>query len=168
MKAIVIWFLTVLHFSFCSCFALDISEQSITDTVRANEWMQQARELAEKSEFDSSIFYCEKAVDIYQQLSEQSDDSVMCQKLVESLAELGKIYQKQKDFEKALDHLNQALQIALQSFGQHHFFTANIYQKVGNVYSNMGETEKAFEHFETSLSIDRHLFGDHYSPFRSL
>ncbi|RUM44313.1 MAG: hypothetical protein DSY46_05935, partial [Hydrogenimonas sp.] len=69
------------------------------------------------------------------------------------LNDYGGIYYKLGDYDKALEHLNRALQIRLATLGKNHPDTAVSYNNIGLVWDSKGEYNKALEFDNQALQI---------------
>ena len=74
---------------------------------------------------------------------------------------MGIVFRKQGDYEKALFHYQNALDIQIKSLGGAHVSSASTRVNIASVYQSLGDYEKA--HFEYNM---RSLFSKRPSALR--
>ena len=66
---------------------------------------------------------------------------------------MGGIYEDNKDFDKALDNLQRALEIQLKILPSNHFRIAATHNNIGGIYLGKCDYKTALQNFETALDI---------------
>ena len=116
------------------------------DTSFADVFVKKAKAFQQKSQYDSSISYFEKAKVLYEQ-------SRAWDKYVRSLTKIGENLIKKGDFEKASSVLNDALHIGLQELGEKHLTLTETHLHLGHLHRFKGNLDKALELSREALSI---------------
>jgi tetratricopeptide (TPR) repeat protein len=80
------------------------------------------------------------------------NDGVLLSSLACTIDELGEPY-------KALTHLEQALSISLQAYGEGHPGVASILLNLGAAWRTLGQPAKAIDYYQQALSIDQSVYG---------
>lgn len=75
---------------------------------------------------------------------------------------IGIVYRKLGDYDKALEYHNKALEIQKAVFGENHPYTASSYVNIGAVYGNLGDNDKALEYNFKALEIFKAVLGEKY------
>ena len=76
-----------------------------------------------------------------------------------SYKEIGSVYWKHGDYEKAFEYDFKALTIQKQTLGMEHLDTARSYNDIGTVYDNQGNYGKSLEYLLTAASIKEKILG---------
>ena len=76
-----------------------------------------------------------------------------------SYNKIGVVYEKQGEFDKALEFHKKALDICEKVLGREHPDTATSYNNIGNVYYSNGEYDKALEFHKKTLEIREKVLG---------
>ncbi len=126
---------------------------SITDTTLAHQYFAKAEQLAAGAKYDSSSFYYEKAITLY----EKNGKSLQ---VAQTYHNLGNLFMGKNDTEQALSYFNRALVIRLQSLGAEHLEVAKSYNNIGVAYQLKGDDEKALASHEKSLMIKLNALGE--------
>lgn len=107
-----------------------------------------------KGDFESSIKYFFKSVDLKKQMNYEQKS------IANTLMNIGVIYRKMWDYEKAIDLLNQAQQVYENS--RDTLKTAITLLNKGNVYADLGDNQQAFEQYKQSANL-MELTADEYN-----
>lgn len=75
------------------------------------------------------------------------------EKTATSYNEIGVVYNKKGDYDKALEYSKKALEIREKSLGTEHPDTATSYNNIGAVYKALGDYDKALEYYFKALEI---------------
>ena len=129
--------------------------QELADTTRANQYSANAKDFAEKAQYDSAIVYLQKAGIIYEK-SEQWESYVRC------LNKIGGNYWQKGEFDNALEWLGQAKGIGLQRLGEKHPEVASSYHSIGAVYWRKGKYDQALEYLKKGLDIRLATLGEQH------
>ncbi len=70
-----------------------------------------------------------------------------------SYSNIGAVYEKQGNNDKALYFLESSLRIRLSLFGEEHPDIVSCFKKIGDIYNKKGNFGKAVEYHKKSLSI---------------
>ena len=73
--------------------------------------------------------------------------------------EIGLVYYKQGDYEKALEYYRKALVIKEKQLGNNHPSTSITYNNIGLVYKKQGDYKKALEYYRKALAIREKVLG---------
>ena len=73
---------------------------------------------------------------------------------------IGNVYRKLGDYDKALEYHNKALEIKKAVLGEKHRDTADSYNNIGNVYSELKDYDKALEYYIKALKIRKDVLGE--------
>jgi len=82
--------------------------------------------------------------------------------IASSLNNIGVIYQYKKDYPKALEYYNQALEIRMKVLPENHQDQAASYTNIGETYEFLGEYQLALEHAQKALIIYQTIFDNNY------
>ncbi|MBN2012463.1 CHAT domain-containing protein [candidate division KSB1 bacterium] len=136
-------------------------DNSKSDTLQANIYCQMADQFAQQTVFDSSIYYMEKAADIYKRLCDRYDESYLWAKYVHIMNRIGDNMRFQGKYDEAMDnYLKQALHIGLDKLGEDDPVIARIYNNMGIIYSSKGYYDKSLEYHEKALSLKIKVLGE--------
>lgn len=141
------------------CFSQMDSTAMRADTTLANQYVDKAKTLAAKAQFDSSTSYYEKACQIYEQAAAQSADSSLWQKYLSSLTNIGVNHYRKGNYQQSLEQLQQALALGLEKFGEKHVAVVNIYSQLGIVHYYQGNYGKALDYQHQALATRLEIFG---------
>ncbi|BBI18208.1 tetratricopeptide repeat protein [Neochlamydia sp. S13] len=75
---------------------------------------------------------------------------------------LGIIYAKKGNLDKAAKHVQQALDIAQNSVDKSNLNIASYHSNLGSIYQEQGNLAKAIEHLQKALDIKRELLGENH------
>ena len=123
------------------------------DTSLAAEYMQQALQLHDSSEYKQAIHYYRRAADIY-----ESGD--YWKAYVKTLNHIADNYITLSAYDKALAHLDTALSAGIRHLGASHPEVANAYDYTGLCYENKGDPGTALRHFHQALNIRLRVYSD--------
>jgi tetratricopeptide (TPR) repeat protein len=73
---------------------------------------------------------------------------------------LGLLYHKKEDYNKALDYYEKILAMEIKKKGKHTIDVADILNNIGGVYYSKEDYVKALEYYEKSLEIMTKLKGN--------
>lgn len=132
------------------------------DTTLASQYFAQAAELRGKAQYDSSLYYFEKASVIFEKIATQYDDTKTWERYIECLGKVNSILQIQGKYDMAMEFLKRALEIGLNKLGENHVQIAKIYLEVGVVYSYKLDFEKAFEYYNKAFKMITELIGENH------
>jgi tetratricopeptide (TPR) repeat protein len=111
----------------------------------------------EKGDYESSLEWHQKSIEIKKQTLEVNDPSIGY-----SYNSIANVYQKKGDYKRALEYYNQALIIWKKAFGENHLDVAMCLNNMGCVYENEKKYSEALECHQKALAIkNQHLPSDH-------
>ena len=116
------------------------------DTTLADKYFNKAVQLFNNAQYDSSVFYLQKASIIYQ-------NAKVWNKYVECYNWLGYNFYTIGEYNKAMDHLNIAVKIGLLKLGKKHLYIAESYTRIGAVYWIRQQNYKALDYNKKALQI---------------
>lgn len=120
---------------------LKTGEQIKSDTLIANSYKFLGTSFMGMDDFDKSILYYEKSLNLYKKL--KIDESIL-----DLTVNLAICYAESNDFEKAKIYYNQALKYAVKDIDK-----ANLYNDLGFDYGQNGFYEKAIEYVNKALPL---------------
>ncbi|QMU30545.1 CHAT domain-containing protein [Adhaeribacter radiodurans] len=123
------------------------------DPALARKWYNQALNLQEKGDYNSSILLFEKASALYKKHSQWTKQIDCDNEFSHTLFMMGR-------YNEALQTANQTLQESLEKFKGDSTKIVKSYINLGNVLQVKGEFEKALAYQVTALRIRRSIFGD--------
>ena len=141
-----------------------IFAQNYSDTIEAKKYYALSDKYYNDWDLDSSNIYYRKAADVYKQIAENNNDTLMWAKYVRCLYNVSWNLSLQSKFDNSINILDTALIICLKYLGENHKQTAILYSGFGNVYSDKSENDKALEYLYKSLKIKKELFGEKNIP----
>jgi len=100
-----------------------------------------------------------KALQEVEQLCGQIEDQT---KIAECYNEIGMVYHKKAELQKALRYFEQALEIDRAAFGDQHPDVATDLNNLGTAWNELGEHHKAIEYYDQALDIDCAAFGEQH------
>ncbi|HMA75962.1 MAG TPA: sigma 54-interacting transcriptional regulator, partial [Candidatus Krumholzibacteriaceae bacterium] len=140
----------------------------------AKENLKLAKKSFNKCSSFSSILYCQigqariaifegeynKAEDLLARANKEAIDAGF--KRIEALSAefLGEVYYRQRNYEKSLSYLNEALTLALE-IAPRGDIPVEVYRRLGDVYIALGRIEEAEDMLSKALKLCNHL-GDKY------
>jgi CHAT domain-containing protein/Tfp pilus assembly protein PilF len=125
-------------------------------TDLSEQYTLKAEELAGESQFSNSNFYLRKAIPIYKNAGNWM-------KMVECYIKLGNNYKDIDDFKKALEHLDQALNLTLEHLGHKPLSLAKSYIKLAYKYFHQKKDyKKALELYQKALDIEKDVLGENH------
>jgi len=117
---------------------------------------QQAHMYFESHEYD-------KAIEFYTHYIQENETKSQDSNLATSYNMLGKIYEKQGDYKRALEYFLKSLGILKSVHGDNHPLTAVCENNIGLIYDNQGECKKALESYFKALDINKEISGENNS-----
>jgi CHAT domain-containing protein/Tfp pilus assembly protein PilF len=153
--------LVLLQFS-SLCLSQSINTINNPDTLLANKTFDKAKDLYSRAKYDSSKYYLEQASLIYEKAAIQYNEPKMWEKYVSCINNIGNNFRRQGNYDKAMEHLDKALEIALDKFGEENRETANIYNDIGTVYYFKGDFEKTSTFYNKALKIRIKIHGENH------
>ena len=146
--------------TFYAAFSQDIT----ADTILANQYFTYANELLNYQNFDSAVYYLNKAQPLYiKHLGEKSLQNA------DVLDLMGTIANNKFELDKALDYFYLSLAIRKELLGEKNAVVANSYSNIGNVYPYRSEYRMNLEYHLKSLDLRKELFGEkHIDVAKSL
>ena len=81
---------------------------------------------------------------------------------------MANVYNKQGEYEKALEWYEKGLEIQLKTLGPNHPSTAATYFNLGALYANMKDYKTSLENLELALAIYLKSFGPHHPDISSV
>jgi len=133
------------------------------DTTLANKFFARAEELHEKTQYDSSNYYYEKASMIYEITASKYNKLKLWEKYISCINSAFYNFLKQGNYQNArnyLDKLNETLGLGLTKFGEKHLRVADCYDNIGIIYYLKSDYDKAIEYFNKALAIKIELLGE--------
>jgi tetratricopeptide (TPR) repeat protein len=111
----------------------------------------------EKGDYESSLEWHQKSIDIKNQTLKPDDPS-----LAFSYNSIANVYQKKGDYKRGLEYYKKALNIWKKSSGENHLDAAMCLNNMGCIYENERKYSEALECHQKSLAIkNHHLSNDH-------
>ncbi|MEE0895017.1 MAG: tetratricopeptide repeat protein [Bacteroidales bacterium] len=104
--------------------------------------------------FLADYAYYEESIEVNQETNGQNEITAG------SYNNIGIVYHKLGDFDKALEYHFKALKIRKEVLGENHSDTAMSYDNIGIVYSYLGEYDKALEYGFKALEIRKYVLGE--------
>jgi tetratricopeptide (TPR) repeat protein len=97
-------------------------------------------------------------------------DSLRVRKLVgdklteaDTLINIGNLHRKRKEYELAMQHYNESLQIRISAFGRNHSSVADVLMELGNVHSDMSNTQDALARYREGERMGTYCFHSYSS-----
>ena len=139
----------VIFFFWCSTpgWSQNILTDTEYDTTLAQKYFESAIDLAKKGQYDSSNYYFKKTSLIYEKAANQNNEATTWKKYVSCINLLGSNAEEQGKYEKAIEYLNQALEIGLNKLGENHIEISDAYNNLGSVFIRKGDYDRAFENY---------------------
>ncbi len=119
---------------------------TVHDTTLAGKYLLRASELVKDLALDSARVYYEKAAGLYEKEAVQ-DKYIFC------LNNIGIIFSRQGEFERARSHLHHALEIGVARLGKQRIEVANIHNTLSIVHFYKGEYEQALQFSREAVNI---------------
>ncbi len=135
---------------------------SISDTTTAQYFHERGSAFLKQVQYDSAIFYTEKAYLIYEDQALQHRKKSVWQKYISCSLTLSDIYRDLGQYVQSLEYLNKALEIARSELGASSSYTADCYKKVGIVYHYQDQLEKAEENYLQARNVYHGVFGQNH------
>ena len=113
--------------------------------------------------FLATYSYYKEALEVdlrFVQLSEETNGQN--ETTADAYNNIGNVYHKLGDYDKALEYHNKALEIKKDVLGEDHPNTAHSYNNIGNVYRNLGDYDKALEYHFKGLEIKKDVLGENH------
>ncbi|MCU0645122.1 MAG: tetratricopeptide repeat protein, partial [bacterium] len=98
------------------------------------------------AQFDSSIFYFQKAAAKY-----QSDQN--WEEYFKCLITISENFRQKQDYDQALNYLNQANEISSTQVGDQAAHFAQLFNSYGNVYRKKGDLDSSYYYFRRALAL---------------
>ncbi|MCD4734903.1 MAG: CHAT domain-containing protein [Bacteroidales bacterium] len=125
------------------------------DTIVASTYHSLGIQYYNQSNFDSALFYLNKALQINKEILGEKHirvgDNYNC---------IGNLYRKKIEYDLALEYLIKSLQIRTELLGEKHGDVAKSYYDIGIVYNRKFEFDLALEYYFKSLQIQKELPGE--------
>ncbi|MBW8051579.1 MAG: tetratricopeptide repeat protein [Cytophagales bacterium] len=162
---ILIVFIFISVISYSQIEAVRNSDKIRSDTAIANVYFKKADSLSKAAQYDSTIYYYEKAGNIYQKLAAKStvplDKRELDEVYLKCLNNIGNNYRIKGEYNSAIEYLNQAIyyeKIYIYSNtnmenSSRLLEIAKTYLILGVVYLHKGSYVDAISCFNTSLAI---------------
>ncbi|NUN44674.1 tetratricopeptide repeat protein [bacterium] len=130
-------------------------EPLLSDTTQARLWFEEGVSLTEKSRYDSSLIFFERATGIYQR------DSVW-RFYIDGMNYIGDNFRRLGRYDTAFSILTANIDRSIRYLGETDVSTAMAINKMGLWYMDQGDDEKAKNNFNKALWIRKKtLPGDH-------
>ncbi|KAL4495580.1 hypothetical protein ABPG72_014049 [Tetrahymena utriculariae] len=100
-----------------------------------------------------------KGIDILNKIQEDSNN----EDVAVAFSHIGLTYKYKKDYDKAIEYLNESFAITKQIFGENHSEVANTLKNIGNTYLEMEEYDKSIEYLNQCLAIQKQVFGENHA-----
>lgn len=133
---------------------------SLQDTTIALAYFQKAEVFAKASQYDSSNYYFEEAIKVYESLGENYSDEIIWSGIIKCKNEIGWNLMLLGKYDSSLWLLNETLHFAKERFGENSIETARTYNNIGVVFWQQGEYHKAIDAHKKSLSVSLSLLGE--------
>ena len=108
---------------------------------------------------DSSIYYFEKSVELFEKYHPESED------YASSLNNLGSLYYKMGYYKAAEPYFKQALEIKKKALGEEHPDYASSLNNLGRLYSDMGDYKAAEPYYKQALAIYKKALGEEHPDY---
>ncbi|MBC8184564.1 CHAT domain-containing protein [candidate division KSB1 bacterium] len=135
------------------------------DTARANLYFVRGKALSVKADYDSSIYYLEKAKDIYKKAGLKSEDSKIWERYLETFNILVSNLRQKGRLAEAMERLQEALSLVLKRIGDNFLPVAKSYDQLGLIQGQKGKIDDALTYFERSLAIKQQVLGENNKEF---
>ncbi|MBW8051969.1 MAG: tetratricopeptide repeat protein [Cytophagales bacterium] len=112
----------------------------------ANRYFSEADSFSKTFQYDSAIFFYQKASLIYEQLETWEDHVTCYNKIAEN-------YYYKAQYSEAIQQLETGLKTGLERLGKEHNVIAVCYNAFGVIYQHIGQYDKALEYHQQSLQI---------------
>ncbi len=132
------------------------------DTALARAYHTSAEKFFQEAQYDSSIFYYEKAIGIYEKSAKLGNDFNLWVRYVQCCSQLGNNLRLKDKITEALAFLHKTLEIGTDKLGENHPEIASIYENLAAAYANQGGGQSPDEYIEKSLAIRRQAFGENH------
>ncbi|HNF87014.1 MAG TPA: tetratricopeptide repeat protein, partial [bacterium] len=131
------------------------NEPVLSDTTQARWWFEEGVSLTEKSRYDSSLIFFERATGIYQRDS-------LWQFYIDGMNYIGDNFRRLGRYDTAFSILTANIDRSIRYLGETDVSTAMAINKMGLWYMDQGDDEKAKNNFNRALWIRKKtLPGDH-------
>ncbi len=157
MKRYTIIFLSLLFFGLVSNDLIAFNAPP-SDSVRADVYFHKADTFLLFNRHDSSIFFFERAFELFKKGEHWEGMVASKNKISENLCAVFEL-------EEALEVANEALTLSNEYLGENHLERANALSNIGNVYYLTGRHELALEEYNEALRItesvqhdEKHLY----------
>ncbi|MEX2592720.1 MAG: CHAT domain-containing tetratricopeptide repeat protein [Anditalea sp.] len=129
--------------------------QKENNKLLADQYFQKAKQLGDASQFDSSIYYYQKALKVYEMNKDWRG-------FVKSHIGLGACYTWLSRFDMANDYLMNGLKTGIDSLGKMDSVVAETYEAMGFYHGRSGDFEKQLLAHQEALNIGIKVLGtDH-------
>jgi len=124
------------------------------DTTLASEYSQKAANFVKNAQYDSSIYYLEKASLIYKKAAESEDDLQICERYVTCLTKKVENLSKLSKFQDASKLSHELFSFCTNKFPQNHPIIATIYNFLGEIYNKLGKYDDSLKFLNQALVIN--------------
>lgn len=136
----------ILHSHRRVSFSQNNSEIHQTEVLKMKDDFSRGKHFQANAQYDSSTFYFEKARLKYLQ-DQNWTQSIQC------YIQIAENYRRRGEFDRAIELLNEAVNIGNDKIGKDDPVMAQLYNSFGDVYRKTGQVNKAFDFFNRSLSL---------------
>lgn len=148
---------TIAVTSYCCSEKKTYRIKTEQDTIIADYYFNIADSLSHFGQYDSAIFYLEKANIIYQYENKWN-------KYIRCLNNLCRDYNFSGNFVKALECSNLAIKVGLEKLGDNNIEVITAHDYKGFTYDNLGDYDKALELYLVSLAKKQLILPDKNHP----
>src|SRR5204863_313172 len=100
-----------------------------------------------EASYDQAINYFQQSLAAYRRINSYGKHNL---EILDDLADIGRTYNSRGDYLRALDCLNQAMDLARAAYPDR---VASICNSLGILYTNQRDYSKAIEYFQTGLKL---------------
>ena len=138
---------------------MKLTEDEIEDLqLEADELLEQGNIEEAESYYEEALALYNKALEIYKRIDYPKG-------IVESVHKIAVVYWRKGEFDKALQELDLALNLA--EANQLYFVKAQIYNDHGNIYQKKGLHQQALAYFNKALTINK-MVGNRFGEATNL
>ncbi|MCP4344233.1 MAG: tetratricopeptide repeat protein [Desulfobacterales bacterium] len=123
------------------------AEKTVNELHKAQDYIIKGITYSDNSYYEMALDYFQKALDINRDIKDYKGT-------VNTLINIGSVYEKTGQYSEALSMNEQALSICRDQFGTLRE-EGIILSNIGNVYKNIGEYEKSLSYYEQALVSNR-------------
>ncbi len=155
-------------------FNILLFAQSTTDSTLANQYFAKAKKFSENAQFDSSTTYFQKALELYQEIANQSKSQLIWEQYIECQNNIGYNALRQGKYDHALEIYKEALETGLAQLSPQKVIIGETYRSIGKALHKLGRYNDALAYYNKVLDMrflptaaTNHLLAETYSSMGS-